>query len=287
MKVSVLLLTFNEESNLPRCLRSLSWCDDVVTVDSGSRDGTLALAQAAGVRVLHRPFDNFANQRNYGLVEGQMKHEWVLHLDADEALTEEFIAQLTALEAGAGIDAYEVPSKTMLHNHWLRYAGMYPTYQVRLGHRDRLRFKQVGHGQREDLPASQVGTFAEPYLHYNFSQGIAAWLRKHIRYAEDEARLLVAIRQEARVSFKGLASAGSTGRRRFLKELSAFIPLILRPFMRFFYVYVWKRGFLDGRHGILYALMMSIYEGMISILAMDVILRKNFASPRPIADDRT
>lgn len=280
MEVSVLILTFNEESNLPRCLATLSWCDDIIVVDCGSTDRTVEIARQADARVLHRPFDNFANQRNFGLAEGAPRHEWVLHLDADEVTTPKFHKRLMALAPEANIDAYRVPSKTMLYEHWLRYAGMYPTYQVRLGHRERLRFKQVGHGQREDLPASRVGTFDEPYLHYNFSQGLAAWLRKHLKYAEDEARLLVSVREGGHSPTGVLVATNATERRRALKEISARLPLLLRPGARFFYVMIWRRGLLDGRYGALYALMLSVYEGMIAILAADGMMSRQHAAER-------
>jgi glycosyltransferase involved in cell wall biosynthesis len=271
MKVSILLLTFNEERNLPRMLGAVDWCDDIIAVDSGSTDRSIEIMRAAGVRVLHRKFDDFANQRNFGLVEGQPKHEWVLHLDADEVVTPAFRAKLDALVPPDGIDAYHVPSKLMLDESWLRYAGMYPTYQVRLGHRTRLRFRQVGHGQREDLPPERVATFDEPYLHYNFSAGLAAWLRRHIRYAEDEARYLVSVRDGTAA---GTASGGATGLRRRLKALSAYLPATLRPLARFFYIIVIKRGFLDGRAGFLYALMLAVYEGMTGILAAEEMRRR-------------
>lgn len=269
MKVSVLLLTYNEAGNLPRCLASLDWCDDIVVVDSGSSDETVAIAGQAGATVLERPFDNFANQRNFGLENHAWKNEWVLHLDADEVSTPEFQRQIENLQPEAGIDAYHVPSKTMLHEHWLKHAGMYPTYQVRLGHRERLRFKQVGHGQREDLPADRVGRLAVPYLHYNFSQGLEAWLRKHVAYARDEAKVIV--EQRANANRPALSTLGdATERRRFLKWLANRMPLALRPPARFFYMYVLRRGFLDGRYGFLYALMVSTYEGMIAVQAFEV-----------------
>ena len=278
LKVSVLLLTFNEAKTLPRCLAALDWCDDILVLDSGSTDGTVEIAERAGARVVQRPFDNFAAQRNFGLKAGAFRHDWVLHLDADEVVTPTFRDRLLALEPSAGIDAYRVPSKLMLHETWLRYAGMYPTYQVRLGHRDRLRFKQVGHGQREDLPLEQVGTFDEPYLHYNFSHGLASWLRKHVRYAEDEAELLARTRRGAAESLDRLSGGDATSRRRALKRLANYLPLALRPAARFFYILVWRRGLLDGRHGLLYALMLSIYEGMIGVLATEKLLRRPQAS---------
>lgn len=284
MKVSVLLLTFNEAQNLPRCLDGLTWCDDIVTVDSGSTDGTLEIARERGVRVLERPFDNFANQRNFGLDNANFQTDWVLHLDADEVATPEFKAALDALEPPAELHGYRVPSKTLLYGRWLKRSGMYPTYQVRLGRRD-MRFIQVGHGQREALAPDQVGTFSEPYLHHNFSQGLAAWLRKHVRYAEDEAERARTERQRlsgGRLPLGGVVRslflAGGTERRRALKQLADGVPPLLRPVLRFGYVYVWRGGLLEGRAGLLYALMLSVYEAMIAIQLMGGKLGERMAS---------
>ena len=266
MNVSVLLLTYNEAENLPRCLAALAWCDDIVVLDSGSTDATVDLAHAAGCRVITRRLDDFAAQRNYGLDGGGFVHEWVLHLDADEEIPEEFRDRLARLAPAAGIDAYRVPSKLMLRGRWLRRAGMYPVYQVRLGHRDRLRFVQVGHGQREALPPERVGTFDEPYLHHAFSHGLAAWLRKHAFYARDEAILAA---QRPATDWRSLVSRNRTARRRAAKTLAGSLPPYARPFARFLYVYVLKRGFLDGRNGLLYAFMLATYEAMIAINSAD------------------
>jgi glycosyltransferase involved in cell wall biosynthesis len=284
MDVSVLLLTLNEVEGLPQCLASIAWCDDILVIDSGSTDDTVKIAERAGARVIHREFDNFANQRNFGLMHGGLRHDWVLHLDADEIVPPQFRDRLSNLAPRPDIDAYRVPSKLMLHGIWLRHAGMYPTYQVRLGHRDRLRFTQVGHGQREDLPPERLGTFDEPYLHYNFSHGLANWLRKHVKYAEDEADLLVRMRRGEVGSSDGIGGGTSTSRRRALKRLANRMPLLIRPPARFFYIALWRRGFLDGRYGVLYALMLSLYEGMIAILATERLMLfprcSDGASPR-------
>ena len=263
MDVSVLLLTFNEARNIGACLAALDWCDDVWAVDSGSTDGTLDILRDHGVRIVTRAFDDFAAQRNYGLEACAFSHDWVLHLDADEIVTSEFTAALRALTPGDDLDAWRVPSKLMLFGRWLRHAGMYPAYQVRLGHRQRLRFVQVGHGQREALPPGRVGVFPEPYLHYSFSHGMRHWLVKHVRYAQDEARLIADIRAGAHVDGKGGSDA--TQRRRAAKALAARVPGVLRPIARFGYVYLWRRGFLDGRAGLVYALMMAVYEGMVAL----------------------
>lgn len=267
MKVSALILTYNEEINIERCLDALAWCDDIVVVDSGSTDRTLEIARAHGARILERKFDNFAAQRNYGLDQGAMKHEWVLHLDADEVATPAFRAAIESLEPVAGIDGYYVPSKTMLFGQWLRHAGMYPTYQARLGHRDRMRFVQVGHGQREDLPPERMGRIEEPYLHFNFSHGMRPWLEKHLRYADDEAALIAEYRKSAGALAREGADAASA--RRAAKARAARIPLALRPLARFFYIYFVRQGFRDGGAGFTYAFMMAVYEGMTAILAKE------------------
>lgn len=268
MKVSILILTHNEADNLPACLAAVSWCDDILVIDSGSTDNSVEIARSMGARVLHRPFDNFAGQRNFGLEAGGVRHDWILHLDADEVVTEAFRDALSALEPTAELDAWRVPFKTMFLGKWLRHAGMWPAYQVRLGHVQRLRFIQVGHGQREDLPPARVGDFSEALLHYSFSHGLRRWLDKHVRYAADEAAQMAADNAGGPQG-GGLASGDRTERRRSLKRLAARLPLFWRGPARFAYIYFWRLGFLDGRAGFVYACMLSIYESMIGLLAFE------------------
>jgi glycosyltransferase involved in cell wall biosynthesis len=269
MNVSVLVLTYNEEFTLSKCLSELGWCDDIVIIDSGSTDNTVEIARRCGARVWTRPFDNFASQRNFGLDNVAWKNEWVLHLDADEVITETFRTKLLELQPAEHIDAYLIPSKLILFGKWLRHASMYPTYQVRLGHFKRLRFKQVGHGQREDVPSSNVAIFDEPYLHYSFSHGLYHWLQRHVKYAEAEAESIWKQFSSGNIQWVDLIIGSAVKRRRALKMISMHIPLALRPLARFSYVYLIRAGFLDGVHGLLYSLMLGVYEGMISILVYE------------------
>jgi glycosyltransferase involved in cell wall biosynthesis len=269
VKVSVLLLTMNEERNLPRCLDALSWCDDIALVDSGSTDKTVEIARARNVRVLTNPFQNFAAQRNFGLKEAGFRHPWVLHLDADEVATPGFVERLLALEPNDEIDAFYIPAKLMMLDQPLIHAGLYPSYQVRLGRLEQLKFKQVGHGQREDMAREKVGVFDDPYLHYAFSNGLKAWLKRHLEYADAESTVLVEARRAASIRLRDLVSSDKVTRRRSSKLLAFLMPLSMRPLMRFVYVYIIRRGFLDGRAGFLYAFMLSTYEAMIAILAYE------------------
>ncbi len=281
MNVSILILTHNEEVNLSACLSSLSWCDDIVVLDSGSTDGTLDVARSYSARVLSRPFDNFAGQRNHGIEYGNFRHDWVLHLDADETVTPEFVSALQSLKPEPEIFGYRIPSKVILFGRWLRYAGMWPSYQVRLGHKSHLRFKQVGHGQQEDIPSEKVAVFAEPYLHYSFSHGMRRWLEKHIKYAVDEAGFARHQRTRSLVPWMSAIGSDATSRRRLAKAMVTRVPFFLRPAARFFYVYVVRQGFRDGRTGLTYAIMLSVYEGMIAVFYYEALLSQRRGDDSP------
>lgn len=259
--ISVLILTLNEEQNLPRCLDSVAWSDDVLVVDSFSTDRTVETAQSKGARVLQNRFEDFARQRNFGLVEGKLKHEWVLHLDADEVVTPELQQELLTVAGQAEYDAYRVASKMMFQGRWVKRSGMYPSYQVRFGRHDRLKFQQVGHGQRESLAAGSVGTLREPLLHYSFSKGLADWIERHNRYSTAEAAHFLESADNRAADWPGIfAFTNPTRRRRALKDLFAVFPC--RPALRFFYMYFLRLGFLDGQAGFTYCRLLAMYEQM-------------------------
>ncbi len=268
MGISVLIITQNEERNLRRCIESLGPFEDIVVLDSFSSDGTVALARSLGARVYQRQFDNFAAHRNHALDAVPFQHEWVLHLDADEVLCPDLCAEVIEATRSERYDAYRIPSKMILSGTWLRRSGLYPSYQVRLGRLRALRFKLVGHGQREDIDPSRVGTLKNPYLHYSFSHGWASWFQKHVRYSSHEAREGVKLIQSRECDWKGLLTTDPVRRRRALKQLAARLPA--RSLTRFLYMYVLRRGFLDGRPGFTYCALLSIYEYMISLQLRDM-----------------
>lgn len=270
--VSILILTLNEADNISRCLDAISWCNDIVVLDSGSSDDTLKLASDAGCRVFNRPFDNFASQRNFALETVNFRHEWVLHLDADEVVSSELCEEIGVVVEKPGLDAYRIPSKTMFQQRWLRYSGMYPAYQVRLTRLPNFRFRQVGHGQKEDLDASRIGTLENSYQHYSFSKGMREWFEKHNRYSSDEAEETIRQLQRGRVDWAGLVSGESSRRRQALKGFSYRLPF--RPLLRFLYMYCFRFGFLDGRPGFSYCCLLAFYEFMISVKVKEMIQDK-------------
>jgi glycosyltransferase involved in cell wall biosynthesis len=268
--VSVLILTLNEEQNIGTCLAALRGFNDIVVLDSFSTDQTVQIANSLGARAYQREFDNFAGQRNFALENIDFSNEWILHLDADEVLTTELREEIRRAILDPNVDAYRIPSRLMFMGQWLRYSGMYPTYQVRLGRKRALRFAQVGHGQREDLDPRRVATLQQAYLHYSFSKGLGDWFERHNRYSTDEARAtVVRLREGGRVDWAGLFSTAATRRRRAMKDLSMHMPF--RPLLRFLYMYVLRRGFLDGRAGWTYCRMMATYEFMIVAKAREML----------------
>jgi len=253
---SVLILTLNEERDLPRCLASAAGCDDLVVLDSGSTDSTVALAQNAGARTFTRRFDNFAGQRNYAQKQLPFKHRWVFHLDADEQLTPGLIAECRRQSHRTDLDGFLVAPKMMFMNRWIPRCTDFPAWQARFVRVPEFEFIEVGHGQRE-APQMRLGRLHENYLHDLSSGGETEWLEKHRRYAQKEA--LAHLGGSSEIDWSGLTARDALRRRRALKRLSYALPL--RPAFRFSYQYILRGGFREGRAGFRYCRLLARYEG--------------------------
>lgn len=263
LPLTVVVLTHNEERNLPECLRSVvGRVSDVHVLDSGSTDATVAIARDFGVPVHAHSFAGFGQQRNWAIDNIPHAHPWTFHLDADERMTPELEAELHQLLARRPPEAgFFVASKLILDGRWLRYSSGYPVYQVRLFHRDRLRFMDYGHGQRE-VTDGALGYLAQPYLHEAYNKGLDDWFAKHARYARCEAELLSRERPGPLPLLRALLSFDRVRSRRAMKMLAYSLPF--RPTLRLLQLLVINRGLLDGSAGIVYARMMVAYESMMT-----------------------
>lgn len=257
--VSVIILSLNEERDLPGCLESLGWCDDVHLVDSGSRDGTCELARGRGVNVLVHPFESFGAQRNWALDHCPVRHDWVLFLDADERTPPEMVGKMQAAvqKATAEVAGFYCCWKLMLHARWLKHSDNFPKWQFRLLRRGRARFTDFGHGQKEGRVDGRLEYLPEPYLHLAFSRGWEDWEARHRKYARQEA----AARRTGKFSWRALLSRHASQRNPAIKLLVGGIPGW--PGLRFFYTYILRGGFLEGREGYLYCRKMMWYEQLI------------------------
>ncbi len=266
MGISVLILTANEEINLPGCLESVKWCDDVVVFDSFSDDGTRAVAESYRVRFVQRAFDDFASQRNSALSEVEFIHPWVLMIDADERVTPELWNEIFASvrETESSIGLFRVRRKDMFMGRWLRHSSGYPTWFGRLIRVGRVRIER---GVNEEYHTDdKVGYLREHLLHYPFDKGLAFWLDRHNRYSTMEATLLLKERRK-RVSLRGLLSKDPVFRRKNLKDLAYRIPG--RPLLIFLYLFFFRLGFLDGFAGMNFCILRGIYEFMIDLKVLE------------------
>lgn len=269
--ISVLILTLNEESNLPACLDAVKWCDDIVVFDSFSTDRTVEIARAAGARVIQRRFDNERDHRTAALEVG-FKHRWVYNPDADEITTVELHSEMLRVvnDSSRNEVAYRVRFKNMFMGRWLRHSSLYPTWVMRLFRPEKISFERSINLRY--VAAGPEGRLENHFEHHSFNKGLNAWFEKHNRYSWQEAEESLKSLARGRVDWRSLFAGNPTSRRRALKELSFRLPC--RPFLRFLYMFIWKRGFLDGWAGFTYCRLLTIYEYMIVLKMRELRLRQ-------------
>lgn len=261
--ISILILTKNEEQDLPGCLSSISWCDDVHVFDSFSTDRTVDIALAVGATVTQRPFNGYASQRNAGL-QCAFKYPWVLILDADERVPASLQAEIqrTVAFAPTSIGGYRIRRRDFFMNTWLKHAQISPFY-IRLVRVGRAQYeREVNEVIKVD---GDVADLKEPFDHYPFSKGISHWLAKHNVYSTMEAQRWLDEQCNA-VSFsvlKAITSKDFNERRYHQKGI--FYKMPGRPFIKFIYMILVRRSFLDGKAGITYATLQAIYEYLIIV----------------------
>jgi glycosyltransferase involved in cell wall biosynthesis len=227
LRLSAVIVAQDEAERLPACLTSLGFCDEIVVVDGGSRDGTRTLAQAAGARVLDRPFDDWARQREFG--REQARGVWVLAIDADERASPALAAALRSLAdrpiEPAAPAAFALPFQNRFRGEWLRHGGLWPDRHVRFFLRERCRY-DLGRAVHERLLVDgATGRLDAPVIHESW-RSLAHCLQKSSVYGERAAQTLFA-----------------QGRR------AGAADFLLRPLWRFLRSYVLQLGFLDGAPG--------------------------------------
>ncbi|MDE2401324.1 MAG: glycosyltransferase family 2 protein [Burkholderiales bacterium] len=268
-KVSVLILTKNEQHDLPGCLKSVSWTDDVHVLDSGSTDDTVALARAAGATVTERSYPGSdapfggdeAAHRNWGLRHIPFKYEWLLLLDADERATPELIAGIQAMLASPNhCSAYRIHRRDYFLGTWIKHVTPSP-FNIRLIKPAAVRYERIINPVT--VVNGEVGEMNAHFDHFPFSKGMSHWLAKHNGYSTFEAKHIVGSHQATtHFSWRTALFAKDINERR-MHQKGIYYKLPLRPLVMFLGLYVGKRGFLDGRAGLVYAMLRAMYEYMI------------------------
>jgi glycosyltransferase involved in cell wall biosynthesis len=264
--ISILILTKNEQQDLPACLASVTWSNDIHVLDSESTDETVKLAELVGATVIVRPFDGYASQRNFGL-KLSFKHDWLLILDADERITSELATEMKQFvtTAPSNVAGARIRRRDIWWGRWLKHAQISPFF---------VRLVRVGraHYEREVnevlVVEGNIVDLAKFFNHYPFSKGLDHWISKHNTYSRMEAEVIARgtlIKPSWRIA---LLSDDFTERRVHQKAIFYLLPA--RPIIKFIYMIVFRRAFLDGWPGIRYAILQSIYEYFIVLKTKEI-----------------
>ncbi len=247
--VSVLVPTLDEELNLAECLTSLCWADQVVVVDSFSADRTVEIAREHGAEVVQHRFESYSRQKNWALETLPLEHEWVLIVDADERVTPELRTEIEETLADPRCDGYYLNRRFIFLGTWIRHAGWYPSWNLRL-FRHRLGRYDDREVHEHVVLQGRVGYLRHDLLHLD-RRPLEAFIARHNRYSTLEAlaryKAEVASAERARLPLRLFGSP--VERKRYLRE-RIWPHVRLKPLALFFYMYMLRRGFLDGKAGL-------------------------------------
>lgn len=237
-KLSVVISAFNEEKKIEQCLKSVSFADEVIVVDNSSTDKTREIAEKYATHVFTRPNNLMLNvNKNYGF--SKASHPWILNLDADEEVTEELREEVLETLSHPDDNGYNIPRKNIIFNIWIKHAGWYPDYQLRLFKKEKGKFPEKHVHEMIEVNGS-IGELTHPMIHHNF-ESVSQFIYKHaVIYAPNEADDLMA---------KGYTFH--------------YLDLIRFPFREFISRFFAREGYKDNIHGLGLSLLMAFYHLMI------------------------
>ena len=234
-KISVFIITFNEAANIERCLRALSWADEIIIVDSGSGDATLDLCRRYTSNIYTNKFIDFSKQKNFAL--SKVSNEWVLGVDADEKCTLKLRSEIEeALKRNAdNFSGFYIKRRSMIFGRWFKYCGTQKDYQMRFFNKNNAYYLQPVHEiVKIDGKVSQLKC---ELLHYTYKD-INGYIKRFNRYTDIEADTL----------------------RDRISRGKALLFLIAKPLFRFLDLYIARQGFRDGMEGLLFSVFSGVYE---------------------------
>lgn len=276
--VSVIILTYNEEKHIDRCLRSLlPFTDKIFIVDSFSTDRTVEMAQSLGAVVVQNPWVNYATQFNYGIANNPFQTTWVMRMDADEYVLPELAAEINQRMATLPPDVggVYVKRRVFFLNRWMRYGGFYPIWLLRLWRHGTGFCEQVWHDEHIKLTTGQTIRFDHDLVDHNLNN-LTWWTQKHNHYTILEAINLLNYRYQFDQAEKVKPQLFGTQeqRVRYLKERYAAMPLFTRPILYFLYRYFLRLGFLDGRPGFVWCFLQGLwYRFLVDAKLLEIQVR--------------
>jgi glycosyltransferase involved in cell wall biosynthesis len=258
-QITPVLLTYNEEANIGRTLSRLAWAKDIVVVDSGSSDGTVAvLASFPRVRVFNRAFDTHANQWRFAIEQTQIATDWILRLDADYQMSDALVSELAQLDPNAAVSAYRIAFDYAIFSHKL-VSSLYPSNTILL-RKGCFSVRDKGHTEAWEV-SGRVATLSARIIHDDW-KSTTQWLSGQARYMQRELDWL-------RVS-------RGTGLRDWLRLRPPLMPIAV-----FLYCMFGKGLVVNGRVGIFYALQRMVAEAVLSLMVLEERLRKRVTRSAP------
>jgi glycosyltransferase involved in cell wall biosynthesis len=254
-RFSVFILTYNEQANIERCLRSLvGFTDDVVIIDSYSKDDTLDICRRYGARILQNRFVNHGVQSNWGLQNGGFKYDWIIRLDSDEILPTKLKHELNQIAdtAPADVTTIYLNRRQYFMNRWLRHGGIYPHHILRVFRKDCGAYEEKT--EEHFIPSyGRSVTAKNDFLEDNRNNDMDFWLLKHADLARGEVADTMGLTYGAGPDLKPSLTGEKIARTRWFKiNVYQPSPLFLRAAFYFLYRYIIRLGFLDGTPGLIY-----------------------------------
>jgi glycosyltransferase involved in cell wall biosynthesis len=263
-RVSVLVPTLDEELNLAACLESVAWADEVFVVDSFSHDRTVEIAREHAAHVVQHAFESYSRQKNWALDKLPFRNDWVLIVDADERVTPGLRCEIENVLDDGSCDGYYLNRRFIFLGTWIRHAGWYPSWNLRL-FRHRLGRYDDREVHEHVVLDGRAGYLHDELLHLD-QRGLDAFVARHNRYSTLEASARFKAEGDApdraRLPLSLLASP--IQRKRFVRErIWPWVPA--KPLALFVYMYVLRRGFLDGRAGLALCIFHAFQEFMVGL----------------------
>ena len=223
-KVSVTIITMNEEANIQACLESVSWADEVLVSDSGSIDRTVEICREYNAKIFNDKWLGFGKQKN--LIASRAKNNLVLNIDADERVTPDLRKEIETVLNQDDCDGYNIPRKNFFGNRWVRYCGWYPDYNLRLYRKDKGSFNERDVHEAVKIDG-KVGYLNAPLVHYTY-RDISDYLKRMDRYSTLAAEEML-----------------KNGRK------VSYLSILSRPIATFLKMFFLQKGFLEGYRGLI------------------------------------
>lgn len=279
---AVIVLTCNEERNLPACLESVcGWAQEIYVVDSGSTDRTPEIARQYQAHFVHHEFKSHTRQWNWALRSLPLSSDWVLALDADQRLTPELRGEISRqLErAGEGEPSgFFVKRRQIFRGRWIKHGGYYPKYLLKLFRRSRVWMDDGELVDHHFRVRGESAKLTHDLIEDNLNEAdISAWVEKHNRYAARQALEEHLRRQAAVAPSRGSWRGSPDDRVLWMKKVWSRLPLYVRPMLYFFYRYLLRLGFLDGKEGFIFHFLQAFWYRLLVDIKLDELGRQSGA----------